>query len=178
MNDLPSIRTRWIVVAAFAVAMAWVEAATVFYLRVLVDRIEPYQVNPLPIVGILGQVELVREAATLVMLAAVGVLAARTWRTRIGYSAIAFGVWDIFYYAFLRVMSGWPTSFFDWDVLFLLPAAVVGPGPGARVHRSADDRVGHARDPGIRPRACHAADAGAARVELDRDRAGARHLHG
>ena len=78
-------------------------------------------------IGMLGQVELVREAATLVMLAAVGTLAARTWPRRIGYSAIAFGVWDVFYYAFLRVMSGWPTSLFDWDVLFLLPLPWWGP---------------------------------------------------
>ncbi len=32
---------RWLIVAAFAVAMAWVEAACVYYLRVLVDRIDP-----------------------------------------------------------------------------------------------------------------------------------------
>ncbi len=127
MNGTISSRTRWLLVAAFAVAMAWVEAATVYYLRVLVDRIEPHQANPLPMIGILGQVELVREAATLVMLAVVGVLAARTWPRRIGYSAIAFGVWDVFYYLFLRVMSGWPTSLFDWDVLFLLPLPWWGP---------------------------------------------------
>ena len=53
--------TRWFIVVAFAVGMAWVEAATVYYLRVMVDRIEPYQENPLPIQGILGQVELVRN---------------------------------------------------------------------------------------------------------------------
>ena len=37
-----SERTRWAVVVAFAIAMAWVEAASVFYIRALVDRIEPY----------------------------------------------------------------------------------------------------------------------------------------
>ncbi|MEO7156426.1 MAG: hypothetical protein ABI039_02620, partial [Vicinamibacterales bacterium] len=63
-----SERTRWAVVVAFAVAMAWVEAASVYYIRALVDRIEPYQVGPLPISGALGNVELWREAATLVML--------------------------------------------------------------------------------------------------------------
>ena len=43
-----SERTRWAIVMAFAIAMAWVEAASVFYIRALVDRIEPYQADPLP----------------------------------------------------------------------------------------------------------------------------------
>jgi len=120
-------RTCWLVVVAFAVAMAWLEAATVLYLRVLVDRLDPYQANPLPIRGVLGPVELVREAATLVMLFTVGTLAGRTWRTRFGYTAIAFGVWDIFYYVFLKAMCDWPKSVFDWDILFLLPLPWWGP---------------------------------------------------
>jgi len=107
--------------------MAWVEAAVVFYLRTLVDRIEPYQANPLPEHGALGAAELVREAATLLMLLTVGMLAGRNWSSRIAYSAIAFGVWDIFYYVFLKVMTGWPNSLLDWDVLFLLPLPWWGP---------------------------------------------------
>lgn len=120
-------RARWLVVLAFAVAMAWMEAATVYYLRVLVDRVEPYQPNPLPMAGVLGAVELVREAATLVMLLTVGTLAGRSWWPRLGYTAIAFGVWDIFYYVFLRIICGWPKSLLDWDVLFLLPLPWWGP---------------------------------------------------
>lgn len=120
-------RTRWAVVVAFAIAMAWVEAASVFYIRALVDRIEPYQVDPLPIQGALGNVELWREASTLVMIATVGVLAGRTWPRRAGYAAIVFGAWDIFYYVFLRLMSGWPRTLLDWDILFLLPLPWWGP---------------------------------------------------
>jgi hypothetical protein len=122
-----SERQRWSIVAAFAIAMAWVESACVLYIRTLVGRLEPYQANPLPLAGALGNVELWREAATLVMLAAVGLLAGRTWRRRVGYAALAFGVWDIFYYVFLRLMCGWPRSLFDWDVLFLLPLPWWGP---------------------------------------------------
>jgi hypothetical protein len=120
-------RIRWLVVVAFAIGMAWVEAATVYYLRVLVDRLDPYQANPLPMSGILEQVELVREAATLVMLLTIGMLAGPTGRTRLGYTALAFGVWDIFYYVFLHVICDWPTSLFDWDILFLLPLPWWGP---------------------------------------------------
>lgn len=122
-----SERTRWAIVTTFAIAMAWVEAASVFYIRALVDRIEPYQANPLPVHGALGNVELWREASTLVMLATLGLLAGRTWRRRAGYAALAFGAWDIFYYVFLRVMTGWPRTLLDWDVLFLLPLPWWGP---------------------------------------------------
>ena len=111
----------------FAIAMAWLESATVYYLRTLVDRIEPYQPNPLPIQGTLGQVELVREARD----AGDAPHGRRARRTNVaarwGYAAVAFGIWDIFYYVFLRVMCGWPRSLFDWDVLFLLPLPWWGP---------------------------------------------------
>jgi len=118
---------RTAVVVVFAMAMAWVESAVVLYLRTMIDRIEPYQPNPLPVIGNLGHAELVREAATLVMLLTVGLLAGRNWRSRLGYTAIAFGVWDISYYVFLRKLCGWPHSLLDWDILFLLPLPWWGP---------------------------------------------------
>ncbi|MEO7156802.1 MAG: hypothetical protein ABI039_04520, partial [Vicinamibacterales bacterium] len=122
-----SDRTRWVLVVVFAIAMAWVESASVFYIRALVDRIEPYQANPLPLNDALGPVELWREASTLVMIAALGMLAGRSWRRQLGYAALAFGVWDAFYYVFLRIMTGWPKTLVDWDILFLLPLPWWGP---------------------------------------------------
>ena len=122
-----SEKVRWAIVVAFAIAMAWVESASVFYIRAFVDRIEPYQANPLPLNDALGYVELWREASTLVMIAALGLLAGRTWRRRLGYAALAFGVWDILYYVFLRIMTGWPRTLVDWDILFLLPLPWWGP---------------------------------------------------
>src|SRR5664279_3778879 len=107
------IKRRWAVVVVFAMAMAWVESAVVLYLRTMIDRIDPYQPNPLPVIGGLGPVELARELATLIMLVTVGTLAGQTWRSRLGYAAIAFGVWDIFYYVFLNWMCGWPHSLLD-----------------------------------------------------------------
>ena len=127
MNSDLSYQRRWCVVVAYALAMGWVEAAVVYYLRTMVNRIEPYQLNPLPLMGGFGRAELVREAATLVMLLAVGILAGKSWRTRFGFSALAFGIWDISYYAFLKVLCGWPHSLFDWDILFLLPLPWWGP---------------------------------------------------
>jgi hypothetical protein len=120
-------RKRWFVVVVFAIAMAWVESAVVFYLRTMINRIEPYQVNPLPVFGGLAKAELIREFATLVMLFTVGMLAGKSWRSRLGYAAIAFGIWDIFYYLFLKVICAWPSSLLDWDILFLLPLPWWGP---------------------------------------------------
>ena len=120
-------RTRWLIVFIFATAMAWMESATVVYLRTLVGRINPHQANPLPVSVGLGQTEIIREAATLIMLLTVGLLAGRTWRSRVSYTLIAFGVWDIFYYLFLAVITSWPRSVMDWDVLFLIPLPWWGP---------------------------------------------------
>jgi hypothetical protein len=118
---------RWSVVVLFAVAMAWVEAAVVLYLRTLVNRIDPYQPRPMPDMPGLVGAEIVREAATMVMLASLGWLAGRTIRSRFGYLLIAFGIWDIFYYVFLKVLTGWPHSLLDWDILFLIPLPWWGP---------------------------------------------------
>ncbi len=118
---------RWVIVILFAAAFAWVEAAAVTYLRVHIGRVEPYQADPLPITGTLGQIELVRELATLIMLLSIGYLAGRDRRTRLAYAILAFGVWDIFYYLFLRIQLGWPRTLIDWDVLFLLPLPWWGP---------------------------------------------------
>src|SRR6187431_2392054 len=74
------------VVILYALAMAWVESAVVFYMRSMIDRLVPYQANPLPIAGGFGFAEVMREAATIVMLFTVGWLAGRTWRSRLAYT--------------------------------------------------------------------------------------------
>jgi hypothetical protein len=120
-------RKRWWAVVWFALAMAWMEAATVVYLRTLVGRLEPYQANPLPIAGPLGTTEVAREVATMVMLGTAAWLAGTDGRRRFGYWMIAFGIWDLFYYVFLAVIGPWPRSVWDWDILFLLPLPWWGP---------------------------------------------------
>ncbi len=122
-----SARVRWSLVMLYAAAMAWVEAAVVAYLRTLINRIDPYQANPLPLVGGIGGVELAREAATLLMLILVGALAGQTRRSRFGFATAAFGAWDLWYYLFLRLITGWPVSLLDWDILFLIPLPWWGP---------------------------------------------------
>jgi len=118
---------RWLVLVGFAVAMAWMEAATVVYIRTYLGRLEPYQATPLPMNTHLGAVEVIREAATILMLITAGWLAGTTRRSRFAYFMIAFGIWDIFYYVFLAAIGPWPRSVWDWDILFLIPLPWWGP---------------------------------------------------
>ena len=118
---------RWSVVAGYGLAMGWLEAAVVVYLRTWMARIEPLQPDPLPMIAGISRIEMLREAATLVMIAAVGWLAGQTRRSRLGYALVIFGTWDLSYYLFLKVVLGWPSSLLAWDILFLLPLPWWGP---------------------------------------------------
>ena len=117
--------TLWVVV--YAIAMAFVEAAVVVYLRQILAPGDPAVSTPTTGVGAIPIVEAFREAATIVMLLAVGVLAGRdTWERFLLFSC-AFGIWDIFYYVWLRVLIGWPVSVLSWDILFLIPVPWTAP---------------------------------------------------
>ena len=55
------------------------------------------------------------------MLATVGSAAGRTAVGKFAFFLFLFGVWDIFYYIWLKVFLHWPASLLTWDVLFLIP---------------------------------------------------------
>lgn len=117
------------VVIAYAVAMAFLESAVVVYLQRALG-IDPRALFPLkdPVVtGDLALIEVGREAATIVMLATVGWLAGQTGLERLAWTAVAFGAWDILYYAWLWAFIGWPPSLGTWDLLFLIPVPWTGP---------------------------------------------------
>jgi hypothetical protein len=124
-----SFRTTAVAVIAYAAAMAYLEAAVVVYLQLAlglqVGAIFP--LRPASEAGGLVAIEAGREAATLVMIATVGLLIGRTWLERLAWSAVVFGVWDIGYYAWLHLFSGWPPTPDAPDLLFLLPVPWVGP---------------------------------------------------
>jgi hypothetical protein len=114
---------RALAIALYAIAMAYLEAAVVVYLE------QALSVNPLSLfpvrnptsLGGLGTIEVGREVATLFMLGVVGWLAGRNFLERLAWVAVAFGIWDIGYYAWLWVFIGWPTRIGTYDLLFLLP---------------------------------------------------------
>lgn len=73
-------------------------------------------------------VELFREAATIIIMLSVAFLIERANRTRVFAAFIfQFGVWDIFYYIWLKAAIGWPVSWTEWDILFLIPWTWLGP---------------------------------------------------
>ena len=134
-----------IALTLFGISFAYVEAAVVVYLRQICEPIrrEAFEnvrhdeLFPLVTTAQLAEagspysrmllVELGRELATMVMLAAVGLAVARNFRQWLAGFMIAFGVWDIFYYVFLKLLIGWPASLWTWDILFLMPVPWVGP---------------------------------------------------
>lgn len=71
--------------------------------------------------------EMAREACTIVLLAGVGWLAGGRPADRIGGFIASFGIWDLTYYAVLRLVSGWPERMTTWDILFLIPSPWVAP---------------------------------------------------
>jgi hypothetical protein len=109
--------------------MAYVESAAVLYLRTIYGGVDPVAprhtpFNPLPD---FVWIEIGREAATMVMLAAVAYLATNTAAGRIGAFGVAMGTWDFFYYVFLWLFAGWPATPLAPDVLFLIPLPWWGP---------------------------------------------------
>jgi hypothetical protein len=114
-------RFGWVTV--FAIAMALLEAAVVVYLRGLLNITDQLVVS----LGTYERIEIWREAATLVMLACAGWLAGRGWQDRAAYAMFTFGMWDIWYYVWLKLMIDWPVTLLDWDILFLIPLRWWGP---------------------------------------------------
>lgn len=118
--------SRFTKVALFAIAMGCLEAIVVVYLRELFyPQGFDFPLHDMPPHLIL--IELSREVATVVMLLMVGHLAGNTALQRFAFFAIAFAVWDIFYYVFLFIFLQWPSGLATWDILFLIPLPWVGP---------------------------------------------------
>jgi len=120
--------TTALAVAAFGAAMGYLEAAVVVYLRAALELLPgTIPAHDPGAFGTFEAIEIARELATLVMIAAVGWLAGRGRYERLAWAAVVFGLWDIVYYLGLRVAIGWPPAFDTWDVLFLVPGPWVGP---------------------------------------------------
>lgn len=113
-------------ITLFATAMGFLETSVVVYLRALLYP-GGFGFPLAPIEKSVALTEIIREAATIIMLVVVGIMAGKTFITRFGYFLYAFAVWDIFYYIFLKLLLDWPQSFLTWDVLFLIPLVWVGP---------------------------------------------------
>jgi hypothetical protein len=108
--------------------MAQVEAALVIHLRAVYYGDDPLTIFPLHFLSERDLlIELTREAATMLMILSVALLPTRRGLQAFGAFIYAFGVWDIAYYAWLKIMLGWPTQWLEWDILFLIPWPWLGP---------------------------------------------------
>ena len=117
-------KITWVTV--FGIAMAFVESAVVVYLRaIFYPEGFAFPLNRLADYRIL--VEVLREIATIFMLLSVACLAGKKFWERFAYFMLSFGIWDIFYYVWLKLLLNWPSSIFDWDILFLIPLPWIGP---------------------------------------------------
>lgn len=117
-------RIFWITL--FAIAMGYFESAVVIYLRqIYYPGGFAFPLKEMQTRYILT--EMFREAATLAMIVSVGILSARSSAGKFGIFLYVFGIWDIFYYVFLKVILDWPASLLTWDILFLLPSVWTGP---------------------------------------------------
>jgi hypothetical protein len=115
-----------VVVSIFSVAMGFLESAVVVYLREIYYP-DGFNFPLAPIDNHIAISEIWREAATIIMLLGIGLLAARSFTARFAWFIYSFAVWDIFYYLFLKVLINWPESLMTDDILFLIPVTWVGP---------------------------------------------------
>ena len=134
MNDLIN-KTNWspikvhrnfYLLGLFGIAMGALEAIVVVYLRQIyypmgfdfpLALISPQMIS----------VEWFREIATIIMLISIGMIAGKNSLERFSYFLYTFAIWDLFYYILLKLLLNWPSSFFTWDILFLIPVPWIGP---------------------------------------------------
>jgi len=115
-------KRRLVVAALFAAAFGFVEAAAVVYLRAATGLLSAPQAKVVAAFPeTLYRIECFREAATMIMLGAVALLAGRSAREKAVAFLWTFAFWDFSYYVWLRLTIGWPSSLIDSDVLFLIP---------------------------------------------------------
>jgi len=120
------MRAGFVALTLYAAAMALVEAACVVSLKRLYfpeGWTPPF--HPIPEPGF--TLEQWREAATLVMIVAVALLGRPSPRLALARGLWVFGLWDLLYYGFLRIVTGFPARLTDLDVVFLVPRPWIAP---------------------------------------------------
>jgi len=111
----------------FSISLGYLEAAVVIYLRIQYCSngfYFPFN-NAVPSNVLL--IEIFRELSTIAILLFVAILSTKKFIERFGNFLFIFALWDIFYYIFLKIILGWPASFSDKDILFLIPVPWIAP---------------------------------------------------
>lgn len=124
MKNLNFKKLTWLTI--FSIAMGYLETSVVIYLRYLYYP-DGFSFPLVPMDIDIAIFEFFREVATIIMLIGVGIFLGKNGIQKFAYFIYSFAIWDIFYYVFLYVTLGWPSSLFTWDLLFLVPIPWVGP---------------------------------------------------
>jgi hypothetical protein len=128
----------------FAASFGFLEAVVVVYLRADVGLLPGYKGTLHDVIRMsrefyqhshaIGQLppslvslEVLREAATILMLLSVAMLTSTKSRACAAIFLWTFAIWDITYYAALWATVRWPLSLRDPDVLFLIPVPWLSP---------------------------------------------------
>ena len=115
--------------AVFGIAMAHFEGVVVVYLRKALGMLdsesnkESIEKFPRRYLNI----EMTREAATIIMLVIIAFLVGTTWIEKGIFFLWTFAFWDLFYYLSLYILIKWPPKLTTIDVLFLIPKPWIAP---------------------------------------------------
>jgi len=121
--------TKLTLLAIFGIAMAHFEGVVVVYLRKALGMLdsesnkESIEKFPRRYLNI----EMTREAATIIMLVVIAFLTGTTWIEKGIFFLWTFAFWDLFYYLSLYILIKWPPTFTTIDVLFLIPKPWIAP---------------------------------------------------
>lgn len=121
--------TKLTLLAIFGIAMAHFEGVVVVYLRKALGMLdsesnkESIEKFPRRYLNI----EMTREAATIIMLVVIAFITGTTWIEKGIFFLWTFAFWDLFYYLSLYILIKWPPTFTTIDVLFLIPKPWIAP---------------------------------------------------
>ncbi len=143
-GGVPLSARQLFISGVFAASFGLLEAVVVVYLRAAVGLLPGYQGTLSDVIRMSRQfymqtqaisqfpkslltLEVLREAATILMLLSVALLTSANSRARAAVFLWTFAIWDIVYYAALWATVRWPLSLKDPDVLFLIPVPWLSP---------------------------------------------------
>ncbi len=143
-GGVPLSARKLVISGVFAASFGFLEAVVVVYLRAAAGLLPGYQGTLSDVIRMSGGVyqqsqaisqfpkslltlEVLREAATILMLLSVALFASAKSGARAAVFLWTFAIWDIVYYAALWATVRWPLSLRDSDVLFLIPVPWLSP---------------------------------------------------
>ncbi|MCK4328268.1 hypothetical protein KAX02_00340 [candidate division WOR-3 bacterium] len=120
---------KFLLLAIFGIAMAYLEAVVVVYLRKALGIIES-ESNIVSLENFPKRyifIERTREVATILLIIILSLLVGETWLEKLVVFFWTFAFWDLFYYLSLFLLIKWPPNLTTVDVLFLMPRPWIAP---------------------------------------------------